>query len=174
MGFFVAASLIAVITMTLRRRSGHRDLLGAQIREMEARAAAASPDADTRLRDAATRIADARIHDAASRPPSPSDALASDVSPADAASLGAGFPDAAMGDGSAPDATAPPDGWPAAPGGNDAMADAFAWLRIAALVEAGQRKQAVELLSTTMAIPADEAEMLVDGLNGAGGERRTD
>ncbi|MCM4076197.1 hypothetical protein [Paractinoplanes hotanensis] len=172
-GFFAAASLIAVITMVLRRRSGRQDLLGAQVREMEARAAAAaSPDADTRWRDAATQIAEARVHDAASRAPGPSDALTSDVSAADAASLGARFPDAAAEDRPAQDATAPPDGWPAAPGGIDAMADAFAWLRIAALVEAGQRKQAVELLSTTMAIPADEAEMLVDGLNDAGGERR--
>jgi len=167
-GFFVVASLIAVLTMILRRRSGHRDLLGTQLREMEARAAAAaSPDADTRLRDAATQIADARVHDAAPRAPAPS-------SDPHAASLGAGFPDAVAGDRSAQDATAPPDGWPAAPGGHDAMADAFAWLRIAALVEAGQREQAVGLLSTTMAIPADEARMLVDGLNDAGGERRPD
>ncbi|MFF5182021.1 hypothetical protein ACFY2Q_28735 [Micromonospora sp. NPDC000316] len=86
-----------------------------------------------------------------------------------------GFPDAAAGDLSAQDATAPPDGWPSAPGGkDDAIADAFAWLRIAALVEAGQREQAVELLSTMMTISAGEAEMLVDGLNDAGGERRPD
>ncbi|MFC7535077.1 hypothetical protein [Actinoplanes sp. GCM10030250] len=79
------------------------------------------------------------------------------------------------GDRSAQDATAPPEGWPSAPGGKiDAMADTFAWLRIAALVEAGQREQAVELLSITMVISVDEAEMLVDGLNDAGGERRPD
>ncbi|WP_416904301.1 hypothetical protein [Micromonospora echinospora] len=183
-GFFAAASLLTVITVVLRRRSGRQDLLGTQIREMEARAAAAaSPDADTRLRDVATQIANARIHEAASRTPAPdtapteatSDALTFDASAADAASLGAGFPDVAVGDRSIQDATAPPDAWPSTPGGkNDAMADAFAWLRIAALVEAGQREQAVELLSTTMTISADEAEMLVDGLNDAGGERRPD
>ncbi|WBB71972.1 hypothetical protein O7602_19800 [Micromonospora sp. WMMD1128] len=54
------------------------------------------------------------------------------------------------------------------------MVDAFAWLRIAALVDAGQREQAVELLSTTMAISVDEAARLVDGLSDAGGERRPD
>ncbi|MER5458057.1 hypothetical protein ABT008_25120 [Micromonospora sp. NPDC002389] len=177
-GFLVAVSVIAVITMILRRRSGRQDLLGTQVREMQARAAAAaSPDADTRLRDAATRIADARIHEAASRAPADatSGALTSDASAADAASPGAGFPDATAVNRSAPDTTAPPSGWPSAAGGNsDAMADAFTWLRIAALVEAGQREQAIELLSSTMTISADEAEMLVDGLNDAGGERRPD
>ena len=54
------------------------------------------------------------------------------------------------------------------------MADAFAWLRIAALVEAEQREQAVELLSTTMAISADEAQLLIDGLIDAHGERHPD
>jgi hypothetical protein len=166
-GFFVAASLIAVITMILRRRGGRQDLLDTQVREMEARVAAASPGADTRLRDAATQIADARIQEAASPAPVPADALTSEAD--------AGFPDATSGDRSARDATAPPDGWPSAPGGkNDALADAFAWLRIAALVEAGQREQAVELLSTTMTISAEEAELLVDGLTDAGGERRPD
>ncbi|GAA1644000.1 hypothetical protein GCM10009828_086150 [Actinoplanes couchii] len=58
----------------------------------------------------------------------------------------------------------------AEPGGtNDAMVDAFAWLQIAALVEAGQRDQAITLLSSTMNISADDAEMLVDGLNDVGG-----
>ncbi|MGW0506679.1 hypothetical protein [Micromonospora sp. NPDC003241] len=183
-GFLVAVSVIAVITMILRRRSGRQDLLGTQVREMQARAAAAaSPNADTRLRDAATRIAEARSHDAASRAPSdaPSGALTSDTPATDAASdaasaaPGAGFPDATAVNRSAPDTTAPPPGWPSAPAGNsDAMADAFTWLRIAALVEAGQREQAIELLGSTMAISADEAEMLVDGLNDAGGEQRPD
>ncbi|WP_229068814.1 hypothetical protein [Actinoplanes sp. DH11] len=183
-GFFVATSLIAVITMTLRRRGGRQDLLGNQVRELQARTAAATPrDADTRLRDEATRIADARVHEAASRAPAPdasraeatSDALTSDASAPAAVSPGAGVPDVTAVGQPAQDGTAPPDGWLAAPGGNsDAMADAFAWLRIAALVEAGQREQAVELLSTTMTISADEAEMLVDGLSEAGGERRPD
>lgn len=163
-GFLVAVSLIAVITMVLRRRGGHQDLLGTQVREMEARAAAAaSPEADTRLRDAATRIAEASR---ASAPVSPD---------APAASGGAAYPDATGEGRPAPDATAPPDGWQPAPGGeNDAMADAFVWLRIATLVETGQREQAVELLSTTMTISAEEAEMLVEGLTDAGGERRPD
>ncbi|GLY24103.1 hypothetical protein [Micromonospora sp. NBRC 101691] len=184
-GFFAAASLLAVITVILRRRrSDRQDLLGTQVREMEARAAAAaSPDADTRLRDRATQIANARNHEAASRASAPqaapaeatSDALTFDASAADTASLDAESPNVAARDQPAQDTTAPPDGWPSAPGGkNDAMADAFAWLRIAALVEAGQREQAVELLSTMMTISADEAEMLVDGLNDAGGERRPD
>ncbi|MFI7079738.1 hypothetical protein ACIBO1_20785 [Micromonospora sp. NPDC049903] len=180
-GFLVAVSVIAVITTILRRRSGRQDLLGTQVREMQARAAAAaSPNADTRLRDAATEIAEARIHDAASRAPSdaPSGALTSDTPAANVASdaaPGAGFPDATAVNRSAPDTTAPPPGWPSAPAGNsDAMADAFTWLRIAALVEAGQREQAIELLSSTMAISADEAEMLVDGLNDVGGEQRPD
>lgn len=175
-GLVAAASLIAVITVILRRRSGRDDLLGTQLREMEARAAAAaSPDADTRLPDAAGRAADARIHEAASRAPGPdpapaeatSDAL---TSAADVASPGA---DVTAGDRPARDATAPPDGWSSVPGGkDDAVTDAYAWLRIAALVEAGQREQAVELLGTMMAISADEARMLVDGLIDAGGERR--
>ncbi|MBL7259356.1 hypothetical protein [Paractinoplanes lichenicola] len=178
-GFVVAVLLIAVITMVLRRRGGRQDLLGTQMREMEARAAAAaSPSADTRLRDAATQIADARLREtatqiadtsppeAASRASAASDALRSD---APGTPLAAGFPDAVAGDGSTGDATEPPDGLSL---GHDAMADAYAWLRIAALVEAGQREQAVELLSTTMTISADEAELLVDGLTEAGGERR--
>ncbi|QKW13482.1 hypothetical protein [Verrucosispora sp. NA02020] len=177
-GFLVAITLITVITIVLRRRSGRQDLLGTQVREMQTRAAA-SPDADTRLRDAATRIADARMREAASRDPvpaeAPSDAPTSDVSDADAAAPGVGYPDATAQERSAQDATAPPAGWPSAPGGkNDAMADTFAWLRIAALVEAGQREQAIELLSTTMAISTDEAEILVDGLNDTGREQRPD
>ncbi|GIE28454.1 hypothetical protein Ait01nite_014990 [Actinoplanes italicus] len=65
-GFVVAVSLIAAITVILRRRSGSRDLLGTQVREMRERAAAAaSPDADSRVWDAAGRIADARIRKAA-------------------------------------------------------------------------------------------------------------
>ncbi|MER7165793.1 hypothetical protein ABT336_06885 [Micromonospora sp. NPDC000207] len=189
-GFVVAVSLIAVITVILRRRSGRQDLLGAQVRELEARAAAAaSPEADTRLRDAATQVANGRIHEAASRAPAEtttapaeatsdapaSDAPASDAPAVDAASPGTASPDVAAGDRPAQDGTAPPDGWQSVPGGkNDAMADAFAWLRIAALVEAGQREQAVELLSTTLAVSSDEAELLVDGLNDAGGERHPD
>ncbi|WP_434739418.1 hypothetical protein [Micromonospora sp. SH-82] len=191
-GFVVAVSLIAVITVILRRRSDRRDLLGAQVRELEARAAAAaSPQADTRLLDAATRVADARIHETAARAATPaeaaltptgvtsdapaSDALATDAPAVDAASPGAGSPDVAAGDRPAQDGTAPPDGWQSVPGGNnDAMVDAFAWLRIAALVEAGQREQAVELLSATLAVSADEAELLVDGLNDAHGERHPD
>lgn len=75
-GFLVAASLIAVVTMILRRRGGRQDLPGAQLREMQARAtAAASPDADTRQWDTATRIADARLHEAASRAPAPDTTL---------------------------------------------------------------------------------------------------
>ncbi|MBM2622940.1 hypothetical protein JIG36_46320 [Actinoplanes sp. LDG1-06] len=173
-GFFVAVSLIAVITMILRRRSGREDLLGTQVREMEARAsAAAGPGADTRQRDAATRIAGARIDEAASRAPVPAQGATDE--PAPGAALDAGFLDATAGERSAQDATAPPDGWPlAADGKNDAMADAFAWLRIAAMVDAGQREQAVELLSATMDITTDEAQMLVDGLNDAGSERRPD
>ncbi|MCO8272768.1 hypothetical protein M1L60_19420 [Actinoplanes sp. TRM 88003] len=160
-GFFIAASFISVITVILRRRGGRQDLLGHQVREMEARAAAAAaPGADTRLRDAATRVADARRQETAA------------TSDASAKSPGAGFLDATAEGPSARDATAPPDGWPG--GKNDAMADAFAWLRIAALVDAGQREQAIELLSTTMNISAGEAEMLVDGLNDANGERRPD
>ncbi len=157
------ASLVAVLTMIRRRRGDRQDLLGAQVREVEARAAAAaSPAADT-------PIADARSHEPAAPAEATSEALTPDAPFGDAASLGAGFPDAAAGDRSAPDATAPPPGWPSAPGGkHDAMADTFAWLQIAALVEAGQREQAVELLSTTMTISAEEAEMLVDGLNDAG------
>lgn len=166
-GFLVAVSLIAVLTMIQRRRGARQDLPGTQVREMQARVTAAEAS-----RDAATRIADTRSPEALSRAPTPVDALPSDEP---AASLGAGTPDAAAGDRWAQDGTAAPAGSPPAPGGeHDAMADAFAWLRIAALVEAGQREQAVELLSTTMAIPADEAEMLVDGLTDAGGERRTD
>ncbi|WP_431729677.1 hypothetical protein [Verrucosispora sp. TAA-831] len=178
-GFLVAVSLITVLTLVLRRRSGRQDLLGTQMREVQARSAAASWDTDTRLRDAATRIADARRHEAASRAPMPtgatSDARPPDASATDATSPGAGHPDAAAGERAAQDATAPPPGWPSTPGADsDAMADAFAWLRIAALVEAGQRQQAVELLSATMAISADDAETLVDGLRDAGGERRPD
>ncbi|MEV0941995.1 hypothetical protein AB0I90_16645 [Micromonospora wenchangensis] len=120
-GLVVAVSLVAAITVVLRRRGDRRDLPGTQVRELEARVAAAAS------------------------------------------------PDGAAGDRPVQDPTSPPSGWPSTPGGNgDAMADAFAWLRIAALVEAGQREQAVELLGATMAISVDEAELLVDGLDGAG------
>jgi hypothetical protein len=269
-GFFVAVSLIAVLTMILRRRGGRQDLLGTQVREMEERTAAATaPEPDTRLHEAATRVADARVAEsrvaegrgadarvadaqlkgAASRAPAtaPADAApiagadaidvdatsaaaattadatsataravtadaastataraatagaATTASTADATSAAAslvaadaagtvGIADATSAvAGSAAaadvlasgvravDATAPPDGWPVVAGGkSDALVDAFAWLRIAALVEAGQREQAVELLSATMGISVEEAEMLVDGLNEAGGERRPD
>ncbi|GAB2588669.1 hypothetical protein GCM10027087_31740 [Paractinoplanes abujensis] len=193
-GFFVAVSLIAVITMVRRRRGGRRDLLGAQLREMQARAAAAaSPEADTVLRAAATQIAAARsIAEApsvaevpsvaearsvadATRAPAPgalssaADATAAGRSAADATAAGRSAADATAAGRPAPDATAPP---PVPVAEHDAMADTYAWLRIAALVEAGRRDQAVELLSTTMAVPADEAELLVDGLIDAGGERR--
>lgn len=171
-GLAVAVSLIAVITVVLRRRGDRRDLPGTQVRELEARvAAAASPDADTRAWDAATRIAAARSHEATSpdRAPGPADPPVAGAPAADAASPGAETPGGAAGARPVPDPTAPPTGWPSTAGGDsDAMADAFAWLRIAALVEAGQREQAVELLSATMAIPVDEAELLVDGLEGAG------
>jgi hypothetical protein len=206
-GFVVAVALITAITLILRRRRDARqDLLGGQMREMQARtAAAASPDANTRSRDAAIGTADARRHEAAAPAPafpaptssspaspistspdpsspastSPAPAPSSPASPspdfapapaADAAPPGSEFPDVLAGESRpAPDATTPPDGWPLSPGAtNDAMADAFAWLRIAALVEAGQRDQAIELLSTTMAISAEEAGMLVDGLTDAG------
>ncbi|GID20683.1 hypothetical protein Aab01nite_42730 [Paractinoplanes abujensis] len=183
-GFFVAVSLIAVITMVRRRRGGRRDLLGAQLREMQARAAAAaSPEADTVLRAAATQIAAARsIAEAPSVAEVPSVAEARSVadatrapapgalsSAADATAAGRSAADATAAGRPAPDATAPP---PVPVAEHDAMADTYAWLRIAALVEAGRRDQAVELLSTTMAVPADEAELLVDGLIDAGGERR--
>ncbi|HWS38055.1 MAG TPA: hypothetical protein VN408_35635 [Actinoplanes sp.] len=149
-GFLVAVVAIAVITMVLRRRDDSRDLLDGQVREMQARADAASPAADTSLMDAATRIADARMREAA---------------------LGAVTPVEDTG-ATYPDATAAPADTPAASAGDsDAMADAYAWLRIMALVESGQRVPAVELLSTTMAISADEAEMLVDGLIDTGRQR---
>ncbi|WP_431885752.1 hypothetical protein [Micromonospora wenchangensis] len=171
-GLVVAVSLIAAITVVLRRRGDRRDLPGTQVRELEARvAAAASPDADTRAWDAATRIAAARSHEAAStdRTPGTSDPSSAGTPAADATSTGPATPDGAAGDRPLQDPTSPPSGWPSTPGGNgDAMADAFAWLRIAALVEAGQREQAVELLGATMAISVDEAELLVDGLDGAG------
>ncbi|WP_430784531.1 hypothetical protein [Actinoplanes sp. G11-F43] len=195
-GFFIAATVITVITMVVRRRNGSRDLLGAQVREMRSRAAAAaSPDADTRGWDEAARIADARIadariadprivdariadpwiadpriHEAAPRAPGPDGAPASDAT---AAPLDPGSPDVAVGSPPAQDPTAPPDGWQPVPGGTgDAMADAFTWLRIAALVEAGQREQAIELISSTMGVSMEEAGTLVDGLTDAGGEQR--
>ncbi|WP_344317343.1 hypothetical protein, partial [Actinoplanes couchii] len=113
------------------------------------------PQADTRSWDAATRVAEARAHEAAAPADVTPDAVSRPVR----------------------DATAAPDGWSTEPGGvsaepggtNDAMVDAFAWLQIAALVEAGQRDQAITLLSSTMNISADDAEMLVDGLNDVGG-----
>ncbi|WP_157751360.1 hypothetical protein [Actinoplanes derwentensis] len=148
-GFLVAVVAIAVITMALRRRNDSRDLLDGQVREMQARVDAADPS----LLDAANRIADTRVRETASGAAGPVE------------DTGVRYPDA----------TAAPDELPAAPGGDsDAMADAYTWLRIVGLVESGQRAQAVELLSTTMAISADEAEMLVDGLLDAGRERRPD
>ncbi|MEU7959304.1 hypothetical protein [Micromonospora humida] len=172
-GLVVAVSLIAVITVVLRRRDDRRDLPGTQVRDLEARvAAAASPDADTRAWDAATRIAAARSHEATGtdRAPGPVDPPVAGTPAADATSPGAETPDGTAGARPVQDPTDPPAGWPSTAGGDsDAMADAFAWLRIAALVEAGQREQAVELLGATMAISADEAELLVDGLDGAGG-----
>ncbi|MBW4700459.1 hypothetical protein [Micromonospora sp. RL09-050-HVF-A] len=173
LGFVVAVVLITVITMILRRRGGSRDLLGSQVRELRARAAAASPSADTRQWDAATRIADARRHEAAARAPAaddvPSDPPTAAASAADTASPATADRPAA--DRPTQDPTAPLYGRSPTP---DAMVDAFAWLRIAALVEAGHREQAVDLLSTTMAISTDEAQLLVDGLADAGGERRPD
>ncbi|MEV4723807.1 hypothetical protein [Micromonospora humida] len=171
-GLVIAVSLIAVITVVLRRRGDRRDLPGTQVRDLEARvAAAASPDADTRAWAAATRIATARSHEAAfpDRTPGPVDPPAVGPPAADTAPPGAETPDGTAGDRPVRDPTAPPAGWPSTAGGDsDAMADAFAWLRIAALVEAGQREQAVELLGATMVISVDEAELLVDGLDGAG------
>ncbi|WP_431923496.1 hypothetical protein [Micromonospora wenchangensis] len=165
-GLVVAVSLIAVITVVLRRRGDRRDLPGTQVRELEARAAAASPDADTRAWDAATRIAAARSREAAcpDRAPVAPDPPSAGMPAADTAPPGAEAPDGTAGDRPVQDPTAPPTGSTAG-GNSDAMADAFAWLRIAALVEAGQREQAVELLGTTMAISVDEAELLVDGLD---------
>lgn len=228
-GFFAAVVIIAVIAVVVRRRGGHQDLLGAQMREMQARAAA-DPGAEMHLRDEAARVAAARIADAGivdarihSNARLRSDARVGEtgsrdqerdasgaalgtgpgerVSASDATVLGVGFPDATAADqagrdaraadatapeatapdstaagstaagSTVPDSTVPPDEWPggpAGPGGRfDAMADTFAWLRIAALVEAGQHEQAVELLSTTMVISADEARLLVGGLNDA-------
>ncbi|MFY1585253.1 hypothetical protein ACN267_12135 [Micromonospora sp. WMMD734] len=171
-GLVVAVSLIAVITVVLRRRGDRRDLPGTQVRELEARvAAAASPDADTRAWDAATRIAAARSREAAcpDRTPVAPDPPGAGTPAADTAPPAAQAPAGTAGDRPVPDPTSPPSGWPSTPGGNsDPMADAVAWLRIAALVEAGQREQAVELLGTTMAISVDEAELLVDGLDDAG------
>ncbi|WP_422752122.1 hypothetical protein [Micromonospora sp. WMMD708] len=165
-GFVVAVSLIAVITVVLGRRADRRDLVGTQVRELEARVAAAtSPDADTRAWDAATRIAAARSHEAAS--PDSVDPPSAGTPAADATSPGAETPGGATGERPVQDPTAPPAGSTAG-GNSDAMVDAFAWLRIAALVEAGQREQAVDLLSATMAISVDEAELLVEGLDGAG------
>jgi hypothetical protein len=183
-GFFVAVSLITVITMVLRRRSGRQDLLGTQMREMETRTgAAAARDADARLREAAAQVADSRAREAdaasANRPaqnvtappgggPSPPPGGAAPL-PGGAAPLPGGA--APLPGGAAP----PPGGAAPLPGGaHDAMVDTFAWLRIAALVEAGQREQAVELLSATMTISAEEAEMLVDGLTNAGGSPAAD
>ncbi|MBU2666291.1 hypothetical protein KOI35_22570 [Actinoplanes bogorensis] len=140
-GFFIVAAVISLLTVVLRRRRNARqDLMGTQLREMEARAAATR----TRLNDVVTQIAETRPATPAFVPPPP--VVASEPQ--------------------FPDATAPSGGE------HDAMADAYAWLRIAAMVEAGQREQAVELLSTTMSISPDEAELLVDGLTDAGGERR--
>ncbi|MFJ8690504.1 hypothetical protein [Micromonospora wenchangensis] len=166
-GFVVAVALIAVITVLLRRRGDRRDLLKNQVRELEARvAAAASPDADTRAWDAATRIAAARRHEATfpDTTPGTPDPPNAGTPAADTTSPGAETPGVAAGDRPVQDPTAPPAGSTAG-GNSDAMADAFAWLRIAALVEAGQREQAVELLGTTMAISVDEAELLVDDLD---------
>lgn len=331
-GFFAAASLIAVITVVLRRRSGRQDLLGLQVREMEARAAAAnahrrdavgqttnpgstspdprpdpvtpiaartSPEAVARLRQESSRPdsalrraasanedADGRPGDASPRPvtvprtgagasaetgftagsksgsksgasagasgESRTNARARAESGADAgvkaragagagagagasldadptrdgssgpdaasrmpagrrddgagsgppeagpgsveagsgppetgsgvpspggpstgtAPLGAGFAEGA-GDQLGADGTHPPEWQPATSAGvHDALADTYDWLRIAALVEARQRDQAVELLSATMDISSDEAEMLVDALIDTDGGQR--